>query len=111
DESQAGPGRLRAVEDFLGLIGQAADVGAIDPIQRGLVVNRIAKLLGIEREEIHQRLKALNRRMISRTAAPAGVPAESLLAADAQVMATRELLEVLINEPGYYPSLASCFDP
>src|SRR5262249_39396181 len=42
-ESHAGPGRLRAVEDFLGLIGRGAEGGAFDAFQKGLVVNRIAK--------------------------------------------------------------------
>jgi DNA primase len=109
----AGPDRMRAVDEFLGLIAQAAQVGAIDPIQRGLVVNQVASLLGIEREEIHQRLKGSPRGggLSSRTdeTAPAGFVLPAI--ADASGAATRELLEVLMNEPGYYPSVSAHFDP
>jgi len=114
-ETAHGPGRMRAIQEFLDLIGQAIDFGAIEPIQRGLIVNQIAKLVGVDRGEIHQRLTpstSTRRPAVPADSAAARVSAFAMPAMpDASSASTRALLEVLLNEPGYYASVAEWFDP
>src|SRR5262249_52112437 len=98
-EATIGPGRLRAVEEFLDLVTHAADVAAIDAIQRGLLVNQIAKLLGIAPQDVHLRLRKQPPKPEIRGPALPAEPAYVLPAVtDAADAATRELLEVLLNE-------------
>lgn len=113
-EPSDGPGRMRAIEAFLDLVSRAADAGAIDAIQRGLAVNQIAKLLGLGREEVHQRLRAGSS---PRAPSPSNVTDEVTegfvlpVLKDPMAAATRELLEVVLNEPGYYALACEYFDP
>lgn len=109
-----GPERLRAINDFLDLIARAIDVGSMDPIKRGLVINQIAGLLGIERTEVHQRLLTAARRSgveVSQNDAPDDAAAILPPCRDPLASATRSLLEVLINEPGFYALAADHFLP
>lgn len=109
-----GPERLRAINDFLELIARAIDVGSMDPIKRGLVINQIAGLLGIERTEVHQRLMVAARRSgveVSQNDAQEGAAAVLPPLRDPLASATRSLLEVLINEPGFYVLAADHFLP
>jgi len=115
----AGAGRVgqrQAIEDFLGLISRSMGDAAADPIQWGLVLNQLAKLLGLPREDVYRKLHSMaaNGR---RSRLPAGeaalrrerttVPRPSNAAAAAML----ELLEVLLNEPSCYESVASQFSP
>src|SRR5438874_65932 len=52
EDSTRGPDMRRAVEEFLGLISQAANYGTCDAIQRGLLANQVGKLLGLSSEEV-----------------------------------------------------------
>lgn len=112
-DAPSGPRRAEAVREFLDLVTTAADWGAFDPIQRGLAVNQIAKLLGIEPRIIHDRLPSGRARPSARGAAEARASGDRRAAgsADPVVSAMRELLEVLLNEPGYYPQVRDHFDP
>lgn len=115
-ESEAtGPGRRRAIEEFLQLVAQVPETGPQDPIQRGLVLNRVAKLLGLPSEDVYRQLRMVARRSAAARSAGSGAgPSEpGVLAAprDAASKAMRELLGVLLNEPSYYASLTSVFDP
>jgi len=103
-----GPDVRRAMEEFLGLIGQSVSFGACDPIQRGLLVNQVGKLLGLSSEEVQRHLRTLARRQI---VAPAASPKSMPLGRNAAAAAMEELLEVVISEPGYYESVRGQFDP
>jgi DNA primase len=110
-DAATGPDRRRAIEEFLGLIANSADLGACDPIQRGLILNQVGKLLGLPGDEVNRQLRITARRTPATTTA--GVPARH---ADQQPTgpagaAMRELLEVLVNDPGHFASVASDFDP
>jgi len=111
-ESPTGPRRVEAIREFLELVERAVDWGAFDPIQRGLAVNQIAKLLGIEPRDIHQRLTPSRARAASDEGAGRfDVSARAAGSGDPTVLATREILEVLLNEPGYYERVRDHFLP
>jgi DNA primase len=118
-EAQNGPaGRKRAVVEFIGLISSLAGAGAMDPIQRGLLVNQIARLLEVRPEDIQRQIADGQRRPENRP--PAGIqpgtgensPARREVAfASAEIACLTQLLEVLLNEPGYYNMVGNRFDP
>lgn len=104
--------RRRAIEEFLSLIAGSAHWGMCDPIQRGLILNQVGKLLGLSSEEVNRQLRIISRRAMptrSSSASTAPRPA-SKRNRDAITVAMRELLEVLLNAPGYYDAVASVFD-
>jgi DNA primase len=112
-----GTGRLgdsrRAVEDFLTVVATAIEAGRIDPIHQGFLVNQVAQLLGLEGDAVRRQLKTLLRRPTGQPARPVGDlrKAPALPRADASAAATQWLLEVLLNEPGYFASVEPYFDP
>jgi DNA primase len=97
-------GKRSAIEEYLQTIATALLAGNVSPIDRGLIVNRISKIIGLETNQINSEL---NRRL--RQAARAASyntenkPSQTIdyghgLFAAAQ----RELLEVLLNEPSFF---------
>ncbi|MBN2563784.1 MAG: DNA primase [Phycisphaerae bacterium] len=108
-----GPMRRRAIEEFLGLIASSADLGACEPIQRGLILNQVGKLLGLSSEEVHRQLRIVARRSGPVRGVDDGGPRSERapVTPDAACAAMRELLGVLLNEPSYYASIATEFDP
>ncbi len=106
-----GPGRRRAVEEFLQLIAHSSDLGACDPIQRGLRLNQVGKLLGLSHEEVIRQLRIISRRSARASAVGRSASPDSpAVAGDAASAAMQDLLEVLLNEPSYYASIESEFD-
>ncbi len=94
-------GKRNAIEEYLQTIATALWAGNVSPIDRGLIVNRISKIIGLETQQINSEL---NRRL--RQAARAA----SYNTEDKQsetidyghglfAAAQREVLEVLLNEP------------
>jgi len=111
EQSTSGPGRHRAIREFLALVASSAAYQAVDPVQRGLVLNQISKLLSIAPEQVHRVVSSLVRQ-----ARRGGPPTDSRplpgpREIDAEQVALREVLEVLLNEPSYYDSVAEQFDP
>ncbi|HUN82405.1 MAG TPA: toprim domain-containing protein, partial [Phycisphaerae bacterium] len=108
-----GPDLRRAVEEFLGLIARSVGFGTCDPIQRGLLINRVGKLLGLSGEEVSRQLQIIARRLpASPASAPVPAPTEPATPVpNAAAAATRDLLEILLNDPGYYDSVRSQFNP
>jgi len=111
------PDRRRAVEEFLGLIARSSEFGTCDPIQRGLILNQVGKLLGLSGEEVNRQLRITARRLGPAPAAASdrsmGSPAafRQPVLLDAMDGAARDLVEVLLNAPEYYGAIASEFDP
>lgn len=114
-QGQASPlDRRRAVEEFLNLIVRSADLGAFDPIQRGLILNQVGKLLGIPAEEVNRQLRLLARRPSpSASVGPAApsVARRRAVLRDEGSAAMADLLGVLLNEPRFYEEIAVEFDP
>lgn len=106
--------RRRAVEEFLSLIVRSSDLSTFDPIQRGLILNQVGKLLGIPADEVNRQLRLLARRPSPSAAVGPAVPSVARrrsLARDAGSAAMEDLLGVLLNEPQYYEEIAEEFDP
>lgn len=102
-------GRHRAIAEFLQELAAAAQWGAIDPIQRGLVVNEVAKLLEVPSAQVEEALRRSRavapptprRTEQSPVAEKAGSPRETAVSA-----ATRELLEALLADGSQYERVA-----
>lgn len=103
--SETGPARRNAIEEFLERVASWVNAGAVDVIQRGLILNQIAKLLSLSAGEVHTRLATLQ----ARAGRPQSVRATgqtedgpvSPPKPDARQAALKELLQVLINEPRF----------
>ncbi|MFQ5430126.1 MAG: DNA primase [Phycisphaerae bacterium] len=112
-DAASGPDRRRAIEEFLALVAGSGEWGTCDPIQRGLLLNQVGKLLGLSGEEVYRQLRIVARRSASArpeaaSSSPAGPRPRMPNAATAAI---RDLVEVLLNDAGYYPAVASDFDP
>jgi len=117
-EASTGPGRREAIEEFLALVATSAVFGAIDPIQRGLVLNQLSKVLAIQPAELHRQLARFKRRASAqaRRPGPSDPGAEAPTRAvrgplDTEQRALLQILEVLVNEPGYFDRLGDRFEP
>jgi DNA primase len=99
DETFAG--RKAAIEEFLQTIATSLWSGNLATIERGLVVNRLSKIIGLDSKEINAEL----RKRIGRAAKVASYTVENQkvrsvdLGEGSFAIAQREILEVLLNEP------------
>jgi len=113
ESGAAGPDRRRAVEEFLRLLVQSNGLGSCDPIQRGLIINRVGKLLGLSAEEVNRQVRIIARqaRPAARALTTAAPSARPQKVADAAAAAMQDLIEVLLNEPSHYAAVSDSFDP
>jgi DNA primase len=99
DETLAG--RKAAIEDFLQAVATSLWSGNMAAIDRGLIVNRLSNIIGLNSKEINAEL---NKR-IGRAARTASYNVENQKVRSVDLgeglfaMAQREILEVLLNEP------------
>lgn len=107
--------RRDAVLEFLGVLSEAVCARAVDAIQRGLLVNQAAHLLGIDRAEVDRLLRRLapksdrpGRSVVS-TASGNATDAASL-PPDGEQAAWARVLEVLLNEPSRLRDLEGQLD-
>src|SRR5205823_1170920 len=107
-ESAAGiEGRRRAVEAVLGVIALAPEMpGHAGAVKQELVVSRIAQRLAIKEETVWARLRELRarRRPAGRAAEESGEEEKRQAPAAPY---ERELLQVLLAEPGLVPVAAA----
>jgi DNA primase len=94
-------GKRAAIEEYLQTIATALLAGNITPIDRGLIINRISNIIGLNTKQINTEL---SRRIVrARRAASYGDEKQKSRAADYGqglfAEAQREILEVLLNEP------------
>ncbi|MHC4483082.1 MAG: DNA primase [Planctomycetota bacterium] len=96
-----------AIEEFLQTIATGIWAGNLPAIDRGLIVNRLSKIIGLTTKEINAEL----RRRIARAAKTAGYNAEKQKVQGVDwgrgffAAAQREILEVLLNEPKLFESV------
>lgn len=112
-----GPARRRAIEAYLQELAVWTGRGIIDPIQKGLLVNQLSKILALPAEDLHRQLG----RLVKQTHRPltgavrrepgTGEKAGSASRVDAEQRALRQMLEVLLNAPELYAGVADRFDP
>jgi DNA primase len=95
-------GRKAALEEFLQTIATSLWAGNLGAIDRGLIVNRLAKMIGLDTREVDtlldQRMRVLSRG--EQTASDSMPKAETQCPTGVSSVAQREVLEVLLNEPG-----------
>ena len=94
-------GKRLAIEEYLQTIATALWAGNVPPIDRGLIVNRISKIIGLDGKQINAELS----RRLRQAQRAASYNAEKQKAQTIDygqglfAMAQREVLEVLLNEP------------
>jgi DNA primase len=105
DETFAG--RKAAVEEFLQTIATSLWSGNLAAIDRGLVVNRLSKIIGLDSKEINAELH----KRVGRAAKTASYNVENQkvrsidLGEGLFAIAQREILEVLLNKPELFESV------
>jgi DNA primase len=107
-------GKKQAIDEYLDAIAAAINAGNLSPIERGLIVNNLSRIMSLDSKEIHNEL---NRRISRvRTASSyTGKVADSDgpldlgegLAANAQ----REIIEVLLAHPSMFDDVKDKISP
>jgi len=97
-------GRKAALEEFLQTVATSLWTGKLGAIERGLIVNRLTKMIGLDTREIdtllNQRMRALSR--AEQSVSEPTSKAETQFPEGVSSAAQREVLEVLLNEPGLF---------
>jgi len=111
--------RRAILEDFLRLVVHSSAFGAIDEVRRGQLAQHIAHVLNLSATEVQQHIRRMSR-TIPRTNPVAGEPPPAPrsptgpagnIAAQPAYLAQRHLLEVLLNEPDRFDSVAERVGP
>lgn len=98
--------RREAVLDFLQLVGEVSSSQAIDAIQRGLIVNQVAHLVRLDRDEVRQMLgKTRQVRAVIASTQP-----RERAVRDAEQAAWAVVLEVGLNNPALADRYADACD-
>ena len=108
-----------AIEEFLQAIATAVWAGKVPAIDRGLIVNRLSKIIGTETKHINAELTKRIAR-VARTASYSDTNAAQNKNAPSRppdmgrglyATAQREVLEVLLNEPALFDSVNKQITP
>jgi len=117
---ETGPSRRRAIEAFLNDLAVWWERGALDPIQKGLVLNQLSKLLSLPAEDVHRQLSEAMRRTRHRPfSEPRNAESGDTVAErhetrqtiSAEQEAYRQIVEVLLNEPDYFAAVGDLLNP
>jgi DNA primase len=96
-------GRKAAVNEFIQSIATAMHAGNIGPIEKGIIVNRLASIVSVDpaaiNDQLNRRLRAAVRQRNDQRPVAADM-GTGLFAA-----AQREIIEVLLNEPALFETL------
>lgn len=96
-------GRKAATEQFLQTIATALHAGNISAIEKGLIVNRISKVIGLDAKQINAELAKKLRNAARASAYNADEKPQNIDYGDGlSAAAQREILEVLLNEPAFF---------
>ena len=101
-------GRSAAMEEVLQTIATSIRAGQMSVVDRGLVVNRLSAVLGIDGRQIDSDLR---RRVAGLAKSPShdnglNQDLEEAMGKGLTAMAQREVLEVLLNEPGLFEQVS-----
>ena len=103
DETFAG--KKAAIEEFLETIATAVQAGSLPAIDRGLIINRLSRIIGLDSKEINAELTKRLTRLARSANRLDTVRLENQKVQSADLgdgffaAAQREVLEVLLNEP------------
>jgi DNA primase len=102
-----------AVDEFVQTVATGTLAGRLSAIEKGLIVNRLSKIVGLSAKEINAELT----RRIARAARTAAYNARGPNANEIDwgrgffAAAQREILEVLLNQPGLFDDIRKRIDP
>jgi DNA primase len=102
-----------AAEEYLRTVATAILAGHLDAIDKGLIVNRLAEIMGVAKEEINAEL-AKTARQIRRVSTGLTKEHESVrpdLGTGFFARAQQELIEVLLNQPGLFGQVEKAVKP
>ena len=99
--------RHRIVEDFLRLVVESAAYGAIDEVRRGQLAQHIGHMLNVDARDLQQQMRRLSRRV--RRDGPAAEGQGQ--AVETGHLAERQVLEVLLNRPDLFGTVAGRLEP
>jgi len=114
---RTGPARRRALQEYLQQLSTWLGQGAIDPIQTGLLVNQLSQILSLPAEDLHQQLRQMARRLKPRPVVRGATGPERSettvqpTGSNSKQESLRQVVEVLLNEPAYYPHVAAWLKP
>jgi DNA primase len=112
-----GDARRAALLEFVRFIADLSRYGALDPIQRGLIVNEIGKVVHASPEEVQRLLKRAESARMGRSRNGGEEsngrtrPAAQAGGEDGQETALCTILEILLNEPSLYATARHVFEP
>lgn len=99
-------GRKQAVDEFLQTIATGVQAGNLSVIDRGLVVNRLSSMIGLDTRQIEAELvKRMRRGANAPVQAPQVTDESEALTSGINQVIQREILEILLNEPRFYRSI------
>lgn len=97
-----GQGPRQALSEFVRLVGELSRFRAVDAIQRGLILNQTARLLGLPLEEISGMFVAASPRAPARSAVASSRPSASMrtpVSSDLEQKILTEMLGVVLCRP------------
>ncbi|MHC4417182.1 MAG: DNA primase [Planctomycetota bacterium] len=106
-------GKKAAIEEFLQTVATAVQAGNLPPIDRGLIVNRLSKIIGLGNKQINDELA----KRAARAQRAATYQLENRKVATVDLgsglfaVAQREILEVLLNEPKLFENVKQKITP
>jgi len=106
----SGPARRRAIEVYLKQLADWGAGGVIDPIQTGLLVNQLSKVLSLPAEDLHRQLQRMARRTGRISSAAGAIAVSGGQKFSAEQQALRHVVAVLLNEPNMYEQVSQRFD-
>ncbi len=115
---EGGRDRQLAMEEFAQLIADLGSIGGLGAIQRGLIINDIARTVSAPAEEIRRLLARAGQRRPVRAAARAGASGDQrrggvsgAVVRDGEQAALMTVVEVVLAEPGLWSDVREVFDP
>ncbi|UCG17113.1 MAG: DNA primase [Phycisphaerales bacterium] len=109
--------RQAAMADYTRFVAEMGRYGVLDAIQRGLIVNEVARVVSVPAEDV-QRLLARRSRIRPGGQRTSEVPTgghgrggDREAAGDPEQAASITILEVLLNDPGLWPCARGVFEP
>ena len=112
DSGVGDAGRREAILEFVRLIAELIQAGAVDAIQQGLIAHRVANLLSLRPQQVHRLFTRAGHAQVRDSARASGdATAPPRANVSAEQSALTAVLEVLLNEPGLHAQAAPTFAP
>jgi DNA primase len=107
-------GKKQAVDEYLDAIATAINAGNLSPIEKGLIVNRVAKVMSLDAKEMNNELNHRANRVrtassYSGEANEAHAPLD--LGEGLSANAQREIIEVLLAHPSMFDDVKNKISP